>query len=825
MTASRSRASDDPAKGNGKRPEDSKGNGKGKGPEDSKGNGKGPEDNLGSGTIGVLPLRNNVIYPHMPHQLTAGRERSLHALEQATETSSPIGIFTQKRTEDEEPGFDDLYHIGTIAKIHRIWRLPDGSIRLIVQGLARGRLEEIVRVDPYIQGVVTELDETGDEESTEVQAMMRTVSSQFQAIIDLSPQMPDELKVVAVNIDDPGRLADLAAFYLDLPVEEKQSVLGEIDIPSRLQYVTTLLAREQEILEVGASIQLQVQEKLGQSQREYYLREQLRQIQKELSGSDPSSAELENLRQRLAEAELSPEAREAADRELSRLEQMMPASPEYSVARTYLDWILELPWDKSSEDLLDLKAAARVLEEDHYGLDPVKERILEHLAVRKLRQEIKGPILCFVGPPGVGKTSLGRAIARAMGRTFARISLGGVHDEAEIRGHRRTYVGALPGRIIQGVKKAGANNPVFMLDEIDKVGADFRGNPSAALLEVLDPEQNFSFEDHYLDLPFDLSKAMFITTANVLHTVPSALRDRMEEIAIPGYTPNEKVEIARRHLLPRQLHQHGLAAKKLSMEKRAIRRLISEYTREAGLRNLERSLGTVCRKAARKFVEGRRHPFKVRQDKLDEFLGPPVYYPEVADRSSDVGVATGLAATAAGGEILFIEATLMPGKKGLILTGQLGEVMRESAQAGLSYLKSRAPDLGIDISALEESDVHLHVPAGATPKEGPSAGVALAVAILSLLTGRKVKANVAITGEITLRGRVLPVGGIRDKVLAAQRAGIRTVVLPRRNGNDLEEVPQDILRCLRVELIDDFEEVLPIALNAGGRQRKAIDKG
>ena len=761
--------------------------------------------------LGILPLRNTVVYPHMPHQLTAGRERSLRALEAAPEGPQTIGIFTQRQADVEEPALDDIYPVGTIAKIHRMWRLPDGSVRLIVQGLERGVLQQVTQTDPYLQARVLPLADEGDESSTAAQALMRTVNAQFQAVIDLSPNLPEELKVVAVNIDHPGRLADLVAFYLDLSVDEKQAVLVESDITKRLEQLASLLAREQEILEVGASIQSQVQEKIGKTQREHYLREQMRQIQKELSDSDPFSGEVEDLRACVEEAKLPEEASDAAQRELSRLEQMMPASPEYSVARTYLDWLIALPWSKSTEDHLDLKASQKILDEDHYGLEAVKERILEYLAVRRLRPEAKGPILCFVGPPGVGKTSLGRSIARAMGRSFTRISLGGVRDEAEIRGHRRTYVGALPGRLIQGLKKAGSNNPIFMLDEIDKVGADFRGDPAAALLEVLDPEQNFSFEDHYLDVPFDLSKVMFITTANLLNTVPAALRDRMEEIPIPGYTQEEKLEIARRHLIPRQLEEHGLAAKKLTFDDEAVLRLIGEFTREAGLRNLERQLGTICRKSARRFVEGRRHPIRVRPKQLEDSLGAAHFFPEVAERQGEVGVATGLAATAAGGEILFIEATRMQGKKGLILTGQLGDVMKESAQAALSYLQAHAGDLGIDTDLLNESDLHLHVPAGATPKEGPSAGVALAVTMLSLLTSRPVRADVAMTGEITLRGRVLPVGGIRDKVLAAQRAGIHTVVLPKRNEKDLEDVPEDVREALHFEPVGTFDEAMAIA--------------
>jgi ATP-dependent Lon protease len=760
--------------------------------------------------VGIFPLRNTVVYPYMPHQLTASRQRSLRVLDAAVESDNLIGIFAQRDVGVEEPSKKDLFKVGTIAKIHRLWRMPDGSVRLIVQGLARVAMEEIVQDAPTMRAKIRRLDDKGDVQSTAVEALSRTVLQQFRTIVELNPQLPDELQVVVMNIDHPGRLADFVAYDLELLLEEKQKVLELLEIGKRLEFLTGLLGREQEILEVGVRIQNQVQEKLGKSQREYYLREQLKHIQQELSGNDPLMAEVEELRGQLEKARLPAEAREAAEREMVRLEQMPVGAPEYSVARTYLDWLLTLPWEVSTDDQVDLKAAAQVLDDDHYGLEKVKERILEFLAVRRLRQETRGPILCFVGPPGVGKTSLGRSIARALGRKFVRISLGGVHDEAEIRGHRRTYIGALPGRIIQGLRKAGANNPVFMLDEIDKVGADFRGDPAAALLEVLDSEQNSTFSDHYLDVPYDLSKVLFITTANLMAPIPPALRDRMEEIPLPGYTPNEKREIANRHLWPRQQVEHGLKKGKVSLEAGVMGRLVGEYTREAGVRQLERQLGAICRKAARRFVEGRRVKMKVRKTDLEEFLGPVFFFPEVAGRRAEVGVVTGLAATAVGGEILFIEATRMRGSKKLILTGQLGEVMQESAQTALSYLQSRAADWAIDPDDFVDVDIHLHVPAGATPKEGPSAGVALAVGLTSLFTGKKVKGAVAMTGEITLRGRVLPVGGIRDKVLAAQRAGIRTVILPARNERDLEEVPQPIRAQMDFRLVEYFDEVYQI---------------
>lgn len=772
--------------------------------------------------IPILPLRNAVVYPLMPHQLTAGRRRSIRALEAAAETNNTIGLFSQRDGKLEEPTQADLYRVGTLAKIVRLWRMPDDSVRLIVQGQSRARLEEVVQEKPFIQGRVRILHDKADPADMPVKALGRTLSTQFQAIVDLSAQLPDELKVVAVNMENAGRLADFVTFYVDVHLEEKQEVLELLDVRKRLEYVTTLLAREQEILEVGASIQSQVQEKVGKTQREYYLREQLKQIQQELSGSDPLAAETDDLRARLEAADLSVEAAEASLREVGRLEHMMPGAPEYSVVRTYLDWLLELPWNHATEDQLNIRRARRILNQDHFGLSKVKERILEYLAVCQLRQQMKGPILCFVGPPGVGKTSLGRSIARAMGRSFTRISLGGVHDEAEIRGHRRTYIGAMPGRIIQGLKKAGSNNPVFMLDEIDKLGADFRGDPSAALLEVLDPEQNFSFADNYLDVPFDLSKVLFITTANLLTPVPPALRDRMEEIPIPGYTPDEKINIAQKHLLSRQREEHGLRENQLKLSDRTMSRLIREFTYEAGLRNLERNLGTVCRKVASRFVEaGTRRPVSVSAHRLEDYLGPAQFFPEVAGRKPEVGVVTGLAATAAGGEILFIEATRMPGgKKQLILTGRLGEVMRESAQTALSYLRARSGDLGISSEDFDEYDIHLHVPAGATPKEGPSAGVALTVALLSLFTERRIRSDIAITGEITLRGRVLPVGGIRDKVLAAQRAGIRAVILPARNARDLEEVPARVKKQIEFYAVEHFDQVLEVAEAKSGKKKK-----
>ena len=771
-----------------------------------------PTELLKPEALAILQLRSSVVYPYMPQRLTVSRDHSIRAVEAAQVDGDLIAFFAQRSAEAERPSGEDLHVVGTVTKIHKAWRMPDASMRLIVQGIDRARLGEIVYDEPFMRAKVEVMQDEEDGDCMAVQAMSRTVLHQFQAIVKMMPHLPDELQVMVVNIDHPGRLCDFVASNLNLQLVEHQHLLKALNVKKRLLYLTELLAREIEILEMGNRIQSQVQEKLVKSQREYFLREQLRQIQKELSGSDPMMAEVDELRDQLDAANLPKEAMEAATRELDRMQQMQQSSPEYSVVRTYLDWLIQLPWSHGTKDHLDLAKAEQILDENHFGLEKVKERVLEYLAVRVLRSDMKGPILCFVGPPGVGKTSLGRSIARALGRKFARISLGGVRDESEIRGHRRTYVGALPGRLIQGLRKAGSNNPVLMLDEIDKLGMDFRGDPAAALLEVLDPQQNDTFVDHYLDVSFDLSQVVFITTANLLTTVPGPLRDRMEEIAIPGYTPEEKVQIARRHLLPRQLAEHGIGDKHFRLDDDALEHVIADYTREAGLRNLERQLGSLSRKVARQFVEGRKRRVNIGYKQVEKLLGPAPFFHEVAGREPAVGVVTGLAATAAGGEILLIEATRMVGRKNLTLTGQLGEVMKESAHAALSYLRSQADALKISAKLIDESDVHLHVPAGATPKEGPSAGIALTAVLVSLFTNRVIDAQVAMTGEITLRGRVLPVGGIRDKVLAAQRAGIRTVVLPKQNGVDLDEVPATIRQRLNFVLVDHMDEVLRAVL-------------
>jgi ATP-dependent Lon protease len=693
-------------------------------------------------------------------------------------------------------------------------RYPDRSVRILVQGLRRIETVEFVEHEPYLRARVRLLHDVA-QASSELDALQAHMVSQFAKFVSMTPYLPDELQVVVMNIKDPGKVTDLIASNLNIAVEEKQELLSALEVRTRLERLSTILNREIELLELGHKIQSQVQSELNKNQKEFYLRQQLRAIQKELGEGDPRATELEELREKLDAAELPQAAREAADRELERLKVIPPESAEHSVVRTYLEWLASLPWSIGTTDNLDLTHARQVLDEDHFDLEKIKDRILEHLAVRRLKQDGKSPILCFVGPPGVGKTSLGRSIARAMGRKFVRLSLGGVRDEAEIRGHRRTYVGALPGRIVQNLRTAGANNPLFMLDEIDKLGMDFRGDPASALLEVLDPEQNATFQDHYLDVAFDLSRVMFVTTANVLDTIPPPLRDRMEVIELAGYTEEEKLEIAKRHVIPKQLREHGLGPEQLRFEDDAIVLIARAYTREAGLRNLEREIGRVCRKVARAVTEGRTEPVVCTPEKLHEYLGAERFFSEVAERTEEPGVAVGLAWTPAGGDILFVEATRMPGKKGLTLTGSLGDVMKESAQAALSYVRSRAERLGLAPDFFEASDLHVHVPSGAIPKDGPSAGVTLTTALASLLTGRPLRANLAMTGEVTLRGRVLPVGGIKEKVLAARRAGIDTVILPRRNEKDLEDVPESARAAMRFHFVDTMDEVLDLALTPG----------
>ncbi len=764
--------------------------------------------------LAILPLRGVTIFPSAIVPLLISRAASLKLVEDCLAGDRILGLVSQKNPEDEAPDPAGLYTRGTAGRILKMLRYPDRSVRILVQGIRRIETSEYVQREPYLRARVHVLQDT-HQPSADLDALQAHMVAQFAKFVSMTPYLPDELQVVVMNIKDPGKVTDLIASNLNVAVEDKQELLATIDVRVRLERLSTILAREIELLELGHKIQSQVQTELNKHQKEFYLRQQLRAIQQELGEGDSRETEIEELRRKLDEAQLPPPAREAADRELERLKMIPPESAEHSVVRTYLEWFAALPWAVSTQDNLDLHHARSILDEDHFDLEKIKDRILEHLAVRKLKPDGKSPILCFVGPPGVGKTSLGRSIARAMERKFVRLSLGGVRDEAEIRGHRRTYIGALPGRIIQNLRTAGSNNPLFMLDEIDKLGMDFRGDPASALLEVLDPEQNATFQDHYLDVPFDLSRVMFVTTANVLDTVPPPLRDRMEVIELAGYTEEEKLEIARRYVIPKQLREHGLATAQLRFEDDAITHLIRAYTREAGLRNLEREVGRVCRKVARGVTEGRNDPVVFTKDLVHDYLGAERFFSEIAERTDEPGVAVGLAWTPNGGDILFIEATRMAGTKQLILTGNQGDVLKETAQAALSYVRSRADRLGIAADFFEHTDLHLHVPGGAIPKDGPSAGITMTTAIASLLTARAVRHGLAMTGEITLRGRVLPVGGIKEKVLAARRAGIDTVILPRRNEKDLEDVPQSVRTTLRFHFVDTMDEVLDRALVPG----------
>ena len=772
-------------------------------------------------TLPVLPVRENtVLYPHLVIPLAVGRERSVRALETALRGDKHLLVVAQREQDVQDPEGAALYEVGVVAIIHRTLKSED-RIHILVQGAERAKVEEFVQTDPYLEARVSALEETV-EESDEVIALSKSISAQFQKMVSLGPHMSDELRNEVLQLEtDPSKLADLIAFGLSLQTKEKQELLETLDVKERLKKLGALLSREILYLEISNKIQNEVQSETGKLQREHYLREQKKAIERELGEGDERGMEIEELRKKIEASGMSEEARKEADRELDRLAKMPPQAAEYTVSRTYLDWLVTLPWNVSTEDNLDIKSARRILNKDHYGLQKVKDRILEYLAVRKLKADMKGPILCFVGPPGVGKTSLGRSIARALGRKFVRVSLGGIRDEAEIRGHRRTYIGSLPGRIIQSIRKAESNNPLFMLDEVDKIGADFRGDPSAALLEVLDPEQNFTFSDHYLDVPFDLSKVMFITTANMLSTVPPALRDRMEIIELHGYTEQEKVGIAKGHLIPRQLEAHGLEKGQLSFSDGALQHIIRDYTREAGVRNLEREIATIARKTARRVVENEQGPFRAKANQLHSYLGPVRFFSEVAERTGEPGIVTGLAWTENGGDILFVEATKMRGQKDLILTGQLGDVMRESAQAALSYVRSRASDFDVDEKFFEQHDIHIHVPAGAIPKDGPSAGITMATALVSLLTGVPPGWDVAMTGEITLRGKVLPVGGIKEKVLAAVRAGIHTVILPKQNEKDLEDVPENIRNRMSFQFVDSMDQAIWIALGKAAQRTAA----
>ena len=794
-------------------------------------------DGQGSATVSVpevvsvLPLRDAVLFPHAVMPLGAGRESSVRLIEEAMSGSRTLGTFGQLVASVDAPLESDLHRIGTYTSIHKVFKQPDGSVRLVVQGVARIRLLEIVQTRPFLRARVEEVPDImpapGD---LEAEALTRNATTLFRKIVELSPLLPDELAEAVVNLTHPGRVADaIAASLPSLTSQARQELLATADVKARLARLVATLTKEVEVLELGSKIQSQVESEVGKGQRDYYLREQLKAIQKELGQTDERTQELDDLRQAIEAAGMTEEAKKEALRELDRLAKMPPAAAEYTVARTYLEWLVALPWSKETVDALDLAEARRILDEDHWGLEKVKDRILEYLAVKSMRPKGKDPILCFVGPPGVGKTSLGRSIARALGRKFHRISLGGMRDEAEIRGHRRTYIGALPGQIIQGLRRAESKNPVLMLDEIDKLGMDFRGDPASALLEVLDPEQNVAFRDHYVDVPFDLSRVLFITTANLLDTVPPALRDRMEIIELPGYTEEEKVRIAGTHLVPKQAKDHGLVeGLHIRWTDVALARLVRHYTREAGLRSLEREIAAISRKIAKRRVEGQTELVEVTPDLVSELLGAPRFLlEELEERTRVPGVAVGLAWTAAGGDILFIEATRMKGGKTLTLTGQLGDVMKESAQAALSWVRSHASDLGIRSDFWETSDIHVHIPAGAIPKDGPSAGVTMVTALASLMSQRPVKPRLAMTGEVTLSGRVLAVGGIKEKVLAARRAGVTTVILPRRNErNLLEDVPRPLRESMTFHLVDSVEEVLDLALEdalpRGGRIKDAL---
>jgi len=761
----------------------------------------------------LLPMRDVVVFTSMLLPLFVSRDRSIQAVEESLAADRLIFLATQKEQQEEDPSPENIYRVGTVATVLRMLKLPDGRVKVLVQGLSRGTITDFVQTAPYLRVRISPLaDKPAPPASVEMEALLRNVREQSEQILSLRGILSGDVVTLLNSVEDPGRLADLVASNLRLRVEEAQEILEIPDPMQRLLKVNESLAKELELSAVQARIQSEAKEEMNRTQREYYLREQLRAIKRELGDLDERDEEIEDLRKKIDEARLPKIAREEVLKQLNRLEQMHPDAAEASMVRTYLDWLVELPWNRATRDHLDLTKAKQVLDEDHYNLHQVKERILEYLGVRKLNPKMKGPILCFVGPPGVGKTSLGRSIARTMGRKFTRISLGGLKDEAEIRGHRRTYIGALPGRIIQGLKMAGSNNPVFMMDEIDKVGTDFRGDPSSALLEVLDPEQNVSFSDHYLNVPFDLSRVMFILTGNLIDPIPSALRDRMEVITVSGYTDQEKLEIARKYLLPRQLRENGLTAKDLEISRATLLTIINEYTEEAGLRNLEREIGKIYRKVARRLAEEERGPFRITRTNIHRYLGVPKFLAEGDLEADEVGVATGLAWTPVGGDILRIEVTTMPGKGKLMLTGQLGEVMKESGQAALSYARSRAERFGLKLDFYEKLDIHIHVPAGATPKDGPSAGVCMATALISSLCRKPVRRDVAMTGEVTLRGCVLPVGGLREKALAALRQKIYTILIPAQNRKDLTEIPPNLRRQLRFVPVKHMDEILDFAL-------------
>jgi len=770
----------------------------------------------------ILPLRDMVLFPEIVAPVMVGRESSKRLIDEALSGQKIIGVVALKNAHVPDPEADDLYRVGTVARILQMFKFPDGTMRIVVEGLARFEIEQIVATTPYFQAKV-KIVEVEPRSSEKIDALVKGVLGTFQKMVELAPYIPDQLFAAAINISEPDNLADFMASNINVSTEERQELLETYDVEERLEKLLRILNRELRILEMGSQIQKEVESEVEAGQREFWLRKQLEAIRRELGEIGKENVEIEEFRKRLQELDLPEEARKEAERELSRLERIPPVSPEHSVIRTYLDWLLNFPWGVRTQDNLDVAAAEAILNEDHFDLEKVKERILEYLAVRKLKQDMRGPVLCFVGPPGVGKTSLGKSIARALGRKFVRMSLGGVRDEAEIRGHRRTYIGAMPGRIVQAIRRAGTINPVIMLDEVDKLGLDFRGDPAAALLEVLDPEQNSSFRDHYLDVPTDLSQVMFIATANILDTIPPTLLDRFEVIEIPGYTEPQKLEIAKGFLIPKQLAEHGLKPSNLSISDEALQGVIEGYTREAGVRNLERQIATIARKAALKIASGRR---KVRVDRKDlkEYLGPRKFKKTEAEEEDAIGVVPGLAVTQTGGEILFVECRLVPGKGNLTLTGQLGEVMQESARAALTLARSYRKDLAVPEDWWDKYDVHIHVPAGAVPKDGPSAGVTMVTALISAITETPARRDIGMTGEITLRGRVLPVGGIKEKLLAALRGGLTQVILPKDNEADLDEVPEFVKKSLKIRLVNTVDEVITAALGTPRKKRKSATK-
>ncbi len=773
----------------------------------------------------LMPVRDVVIFTDMLMPLFVGRDKSINAVESAVEKDSIMMLCTQKDPGIENPTEDDIYAVGTVGRILRMLKLPDGRVKALVQGVAKAKIKKYVRKRPlYKVDVELIVEEPPPSISVKTEALMRNVREQSEKILALRGELTNEIGTILESIEDPGKLADLVASNLKMRIEDAQTLLETLDPLQRLRKINDILSKEVELSSMQAKIQSDVRDEISKSQRDYFLREQVRAIHRELGESDERAQEVKEYKAKIKKARMPVKVRDEAGKQLKRLEQMHPESAESSVVRTYLDWLVELPWSKSSKGGIDISRAKEVLDRDHYGLEKIKNRILEYLSVKKLNPKMKGPILCFVGPPGVGKTSLGQAIARAMKRKYVRISLGGIKDEAEIRGHRRTYIGALPGRIIQGLKQSGTNNPIFMMDEIDKLGADFRGDPSSALLEALDPEQNSEFSDHYLNLPFDLSEVIFILTANMTDTIPSALLDRMEVISLSGYTQEEKGKIASAFLIPRQIKENGLKPKKFSISNGALRTIIDEYTLEAGLRNLERTIGKTCRKVARKIAEGEKGKFTITRQNLHKYLGPPVFIPELDKEASQVGLATGLAWTPFGGETLYIEAALIGGKGELIVTGQLGDVMQESARAALSYTRANLKKYKIDENLLENVDIHIHVPAGATPKDGPSAGTAIATALISVLTNKPVNKDVAMTGEITLRGRILPIGGLKEKTLGALRAGIRTIILPEKNKRDLVKIPANVKRKLRFITVNSMDEVVPLALEKGKKRGRPVKR-